>query len=346
MGLGSRARPSDTATSTWLVGGGRRARRVMASCCAIAGMLLLAGCTASGPGLSFLDPRGPIAAAERTHLYGVVAIVLIVVLPVIVLTPLFAWRYRYRNTTARYMPSWGYSRPIEFVIWGVPFAIVIGLAAWLVLNTSGLDPYKPLSSDKPPLHVQVIGYDWKWLFIYPKAGIASIGQLAFPVDRPLAIELTSDTVMQSFCIPVLGSQIYAMGGRVTHLHLKADVPGEFMGENTQYNGNGFAQQKFTARAMTAADYKAWLKRVRAIGMRMTPGVYDVIRQRATKEAARRALHAVRMPSGDLYFTSVSTHLFGNVVRSFRGGPSASADLIGAHTSREERTASARPAASE
>lgn len=318
----------------------RRARQAPLSCCALCGLLLLGGCTSSDTDLTFLDPRGPVAAAERIHLFGIVLIVLIVVLPVIALAPYFAWRYRYRNSSAPYAPRWSFSRPLEFVIWGVPFAIVIALALWLWQSTRALDPYAPLSSHEPPLHVQVIGYDWKWLFIYPESGIASIGQLAFPAGRPLSLELTSDTVMQSFFIPALGSQIYAMGGMVTHLYLEADAPGRLRGENTQFNGKGFEKQKFTARAMTPADYSAWRKRVTVIGIRLTPKVYDVIRKRDTKEAARRALNADSMPYGVLYFTGVSPHLFGNVVRSFLGGPSDTEALLGSKAARSGPSASA------
>jgi len=301
----------------------RRVHRLLFASCAA---LLVGGCTSSGPDLSFLDPQGPVAAMQRTHLFGIVAIVLIVVLPVIVLAPYYAWRYRYRNRSAPYRPQWGFSRPLEFVIWGVPFAIVIGLAVWLTQSTVALDPYRQISADKP-VRVEVIGYDWKWLFIYPDSGIASIGLLAFPVDRPLSLHLTSDTVMQSFFIPALGSQIYAMGGMVTHLNLAGSAPGRFLGENTQYNGTGFAQQKFIARAMTPAEYHAWLKHVRVTGIPMTPEVYDVIRKRTTKAAARNALGADRFPDGEIYFTDVPSNLFPRVVRSFHGGVATSAGLL-------------------
>jgi cytochrome o ubiquinol oxidase subunit 2 len=306
------------------------------------GLLLLGGCAHSRPDISFLDPQGPVAAAQRTHFIGIVLIALIVVLPVIVLTPLFAWRYRYGNRSAPYTPQWKFSWPLEFVIWGVPFAIVIGLAVWLWRSTIALNPYAPLASHATPLRIEVIGYDWKWLFIYPDLGIATIGQLAFPVGRPLSLELTSDTVMQSFFVPALGSQIYAMAGSVTHLHLEADAPGRFLGENTQFNGIGFEQQKFTARAMTPTAYHAWLERVYAIGIRLTPRVYNVIRERATAAAACNALHADRMPYGDLYFTGVSPSLFGNVTRSFHGGPSTAAALLAGKTAGPGRAASTRP----
>ena len=295
---------------------------------ALVALLLLGGCKSSAIHLTFLDPQGPVAAAQRTHFIGVVLLVLIVVLPVLILTPLFAWRYRYRNTSAPYTPKWSFSWPLEFAIWGIPVAIVVVLAVWLWQSTHALDPYAPISSEKPPLRVQVIGYDWKWLFVYPDLKIASMGQLAFPADRPLTLDLTSDTVMQSFFIPALGSQIYAMAGMVTHLHLHADAPGRFLGENTQFNGSGFDKQKFTAHAMSAADFNAWVKRVAADGIALTPAAYDTLRKQSTVKGARAALHADRMPPGVLLFTGVPPKLFGNIVRSFHGGPSDAAALLG------------------
>ena len=287
--------------------------------------LLLSGCSSSSH-LSFLDPQGPVAAAQRTHLIDVVLLMLIVVLPVLVLTPFLAWHYRYRNASSPYTPHWSFSWPLEIAIWGIPIGIVAVLGVCLWINAQALDPYAPLSSDKPPLRIEVVGYDWKWLFIYPDLGIASIGELAFPAGQPLAIELTSDTVMQSFFIPALGSQIYAMAGMVTHLHLQADTPGSFLGENTQYNGDGFYQQKFSARAMTRADFKTWTDLVKATGVPMTSTTYAVIRQRSTVNETQQALSAGRMPPGVLYFSNVPAGLFHDVVRSFHGGLSATAIL--------------------
>ena len=221
---------------------------------------------------------------------------MIVVLPVLVLTPVFAWRYRYRNASSPYTPHWSFSWPLEIAIWGIPIGIVVVLAVWLWVGTQALDPYAPLSSAKPPLRVEVVGYDWKWLFIYPDLGIASIGQLAFPADQPLAIELTSDTVMQSFFIPALGSQIYAMAGMVTHLHLQANAPGSFRGENTQYNGDGFYQQKFTAQAMTPANFNAWIDLVKTKGIPLTSTTYAAIQRRGTVKETRQVLSANQMPT--------------------------------------------------
>lgn len=298
---------------------------------------LLLGGSSSSPHLTFLDPQGPVAATQRTHFIDVVLLLMIVVLPILVLTPFFAWRYRYRwNASSLYTPEWSFSWPLEIAIWGIPFGIVIVLAVWLWTGTQALDPYAPIPSSQRPLRVEVVGYDWKWLFIYPEFGIASIGQLAFPAGQPLAIELTSATVMQSFFIPALGSQIYAMPGMVTQLHLKADAPGSFRGENTQYNGDGFYQQKFTARAMSSAGFKAWTELVKAKGIPMTSVTYAAIRQRSTKEETRTALNADQMPTAALYFSDMPSDLFHDVVQSFHGGPSEAAVL------RSEMTGAAKP----
>lgn len=289
--------------------------------------LALGGCSRSID-VSFLDPQGPVAAAQRGHFIAVILLLLIVVVPVLVLTPWFAWRYRYGNASAPYRPHWSFSWPLEIAIWGIPFALVIVLAVWLWQTAVALDPYTSLASAEPPLHVEVIGYDWKWFFIYPDLKIASIGEFAFPADRPFAIDLTSNTVMQSFFIPALGSQIYAMAGMTTHLHLQASSPGSFKGENTQYNGDGFSQQQFVARAMAPGDFAAWTDLVRRKGIPLSATTYTTISRRSTVAQTRKSLNAGDLPNGVLYFTGISLRLFHNVVQSFHGGPSDAASICG------------------
>ena len=282
---------------------------------------LLAGCNSS-PHLTFLGPQGPIAAAERTHFIIVGLMMLIVVVPVLVLTPFVAWRYRYGNRSAPYTPRWSFNWPLEIAIWGVPFGVVTALAVWLAQDTTGLDPYRPLPSAGPPLKIDVIGYDWKWLFIYPDYRIASMGELALPAGRPLSLKLTSYTVLQSFFVPALGSQIYAMPGMVTRLHLEAKAPGPLRGENTQYNGKAFEKQKFIAMAMAPADFDAWTRLVEAKGIPMTPETYEAVRARNTIDdlrAAKFAAAAEGAPLGTLYFRDVSPRLLEDVVQSFHGG---------------------------
>lgn len=288
------------------------------------------GASSHALGLTFLDPQGPIAAAQRTHLIEVVVLLLIVVLPVLVLTPILAWRYRY-NGSSRYAPRWTFWWPLEFAVWGIPIAIVVVLAIWLWQGAKALDPYAPISSTLPPLRVEVVGYDWKWLFVYPDFKIASIGEFAFPAARPLALKLTSDTVMQAFFIPALGSQIYAMPGMITKLHLQANAPGSFRGENTQFNGKGFYQQNFIARAMTPADFNAWIERVRSEGIPLSDKTYDAIRRRSTLNDTRKALGAGETGNNPLYFSDVSPNLFDKVVQSFMSSSMGTRPGIGIGT---------------
>ena len=278
--------------------------------------------------VSFLNPHGPIAAEQAQHFDNVILLMLIVVLPVLIGTPLIAWRYRYTNKKARYTPTWEHSSWLEALIWGGPVAIVIVMGIWQAHDTTMLDPYRPLKTTDAPLKVDVIGYDWKWLFVYPQLHIASVGRLVFPEHRPIAMRLTSDSVMQSFLIPALGSQIYAMAAMQTKLHLISDSTGQFLGENTQYDGMGFQREKFIARATTPQGFRDWIARVRANGVPLTARSYDVVRKDNTVAQMRTALDAKDMPPGAVFFNHVSSSLFHNVMMSFHGGPTGSAAIVG------------------
>ncbi len=285
-----------------------------------AAILILPAC-GDGTHLSFLNPQGPVAEGQRWHFFEAISVLVIfVAVPVFVLTPWFAWRYRYGAKTSRYTPKWNYSRLLEITAWSGPVVIVVLLAVIVWRDTRALDPYKPLVSDKRALRVQVIGYDWKWLFIYPDQGIASIGMFAMPVGRPVAMELTSATVMQSLLIPALGGQIYAMGGMVTQLHLEATRLGRFLGENTMYNGNGFHQQQFTAVAMTPAGYDAWVNKVRATGIPLNQATVQVISRRNTRAQLIANLpQAQSSPDGNVYLSGATADLFPTVVNATRDG---------------------------
>ncbi|MGH8216060.1 MAG: ubiquinol oxidase subunit II [Rhodanobacteraceae bacterium] len=290
-------------------------------CVAIAFVPLLLGACVGNLHMSFLDPQGPVANTQRFHFYWVVVIMAVLVAaPIFLLTPFWAWRYRYgAKTRRRYTPKWNFSRVLEVMSWGGPIVIVGILAFFVWRDSHRLDPYKPLASNQPALRVQIIGYDWKWLIIYPDQGIASIGMLAMPVGRPLAMHLTSATVMQSFFIPALGSQIYAMGGMDTQLHLEANRPGRSLGENTMYNGDGFHQQKFTAVAMPPADFKAWVRKVRAHGIPLDAQTLSAISKRATRSDLIAALPKAASMGGDVYFNDVSKSLYAAVVKATRDG---------------------------
>ena len=289
--------------------------------CALACVITLAlSACGNDPHLSFLDPQGPVADAQRWHFYWVLGIMTVLVAgPVFLLLPFFAWRYRYGNKARKYTPKWEYSRLLEIMSWGGPIVIVVVLAFFVWRDTHKLDPYKALASNETPLRVQVIGYDWKWLFIYPDQGIASIGTLAIPSGRPVSLHMTSATVMQSLFIPALGSQIYSMGGMVSQLNLQASQPGRFLGENTMYNGDGFHQQKFTAVAMAPADFNAWVVKLRTTGIPLDAATLRTISQRSTRSELIAALPGAGAMEDNVYFTDVSTSLFPAVVKATMDG---------------------------
>lgn len=207
---------------------------------------------------SFLQPMGPVAEEQYNHLWRVVVITMVVILPVLIGVPLILWRYRYSKPRGDYSPQWEFSKKLEFALWGVPILVVAILASWLWYSTLKLDPYERIGPE--PLQVQAIGLDWKWVFIYPQENIATVNELAVPVGRPVELTLTTDTVMQSLLIAPLTGQIYAMPGMTTKLNFSANRSGEAEGENTQFNGTGFGRQKFTVRALQPDDYVAWVER--------------------------------------------------------------------------------------
>lgn len=226
--------------------------------------VLLAGCHGG-----ILDPKGQVAADEKDLIITATLLMLLVVVPVIVMTLVFAWKFRASNTKAVYMPKWAHSNKIEAVVWIVPIIIVSCLAVVAWRTTHKLDPYRPLDSDKPGINVQVVALNWKWLFIYPDLGIASVNELAFPKDTPVNFHITSDAAMNSFFIPQLGGQIYAMAGMDTQLHLIANEAGTFHGMSANYSGGGFSGMKFNAIATdTPEEFQTWVAKVRGSGSKL------------------------------------------------------------------------------
>jgi len=224
--------------------------------------LLLSGCASLSSG--FLNPAGEIALRER-QLFTVVGIVLIFVVgPVLLLTPLIAWHYRLANTKSAFRPDWRFSWKLEFLIWVPPALIVVGLAVVLCNYTVRLDPYRPVpGASGAPLPIDVVSLDWKWLFIYPDQHIATVNQLMLPAGHPVHMYLTSGTVMQSLLMPRLAGQIYAMAGMQTQLNFEISQPGTYWGENTQYNGRGFPHQRFAIHGMAPQSFADWVKHAQA-----------------------------------------------------------------------------------
>lgn len=252
-----------------------------------------------------LDPKGPIALAERNLLLDAFYVMLVVIVPIIVLTIFFAWKYRASNTAAEYAPTWSNSVRIDAFVWLVPTAIVIAVALLLWRDTHRLDPYRPIESKEPTIEVQVVAQDWKWLFIYPAQGIAVVNQLAFPAGRPVSLRITSDTVMNSFYVPQLAGQIYAMAGMQTRLQMLADQPGKFVGRNSQYSGGGYSQQHFEVLAMTPADFDAWVARARAGNRRLDAQTYPAL-------AAKSRANPVT------YYSAVEPGLYESIIVKYSG----------------------------
>ena len=280
-------------------------------------LLMLSGC--SDVNDSFLDPKGPIAAAQKSHFISVTLYSMIAAGPVFILVPLMLWRYRYKNKKSRYTPNWEFSGLLDSVMWGVPIAIIFVLSTQLWHSTKTLDPYRPIESELPALKVQVVGLDWKWLFIYPEYGVASVGELAFPADRPVSMVLTSDTVMQSFLISALAGQIYVMPGMQTRLHIKADEPGTFEGQNTQFNGRGFSEQKFNAVAMTSNNFDQWVAAAKNKGVALSDPVYKFLAKRSTESEVHAALASADMPNNVTYFSEVPSNLYADVIARYHTG---------------------------
>lgn len=251
-----------------------------------------------------LDPKGPIALAERDLLFDAFYVMMLVIVPIIILTLWFAWKYRATNTKATYTPKWANSVKIDAITWLIPAVIVIAVAVLLWRSTHRLDPYRPLESKEPPFDVQVVAQDWKWLFIYPEQGIAVVNQLAFPAGRPVSLRITSDTVMNSFYVPQLAGQIYAMAGMQTRLQMLADQPGKFVGRNSQYSGGGYSDQHFEVLAMTPADFDAWVARAKQNGTALDASAYTAL-------AAKSRANPIT------YYSTVEPKLFDSIIDKYR-----------------------------
>lgn len=208
--------------------------------------------------LDVLFPDGEIAIQQRNLLLLLQLLMLLVIIPVYILTFVFSWRYRAGNDKARYDPDLVDHKLAEYIWWGVPSVMTLMIALLTVVKTYELDPYRPIASEEKPMTVQVVALQWRWLFIYPEEGIASVNFLQFPSQRPIHFEITADAPMNSFWIPALGGQIYAMPGMKTQLHLIADEPGDFRGSSANLSGAGFANMHFMARASSQEEYEAWV----------------------------------------------------------------------------------------
>lgn len=249
----------------------------------------------SGCNWVVMSPSGDIAAQQADLIVWATILMLIIVVPVIALTLLFAWRYRESNREATYAPDWDHSTHLELVIWAAPLAIIIALGALTWVSTHQLDPYRPLSridEDKPlpadvePLVVEVVAMDWKWLFFYPEYGVATVNELAAPVDRPIQFKITATTMMNAFYIPALAGQIYAMGGMETQLHAVINEAGVYEGFSSNYSGAGFNDMRFKFHGLADVDFEQWLAKVRAEGSELSRPAYKALEKPSIDDPVR------------------------------------------------------------
>ena len=239
-----------------------------------------------------LNPSGAIAEAQANLLVIATWLMLLIIVPVIVLIAVFAWRYRASNKDAPYTPDWDHSIQLELLIWSAPLLIIIALGALTWIGTHTLDPYRPLDvrqapRDLPPIEIQVVALDWKWLFIYPEQGIALVNELAAPVDVPVRFRITSSSVMNSFFVPALAGQIYAMPNMQTTLHAVINRPGEFEGFSANYSGAGFNGMKFRFFGMSGADFERWVEKAKASGQELSRASYIQLERPSERDPVRR-----------------------------------------------------------
>lgn len=300
-----------------------RLRRPLAAGVLAAALLPLAGCNNA----IVMNPAGDIARQQADLIITSTVLMLLIIVPVILLTLLFAWRYRARQaavSSARYEPDWDHSTKLELLIWGAPLLIIIALGTVTWISTHQLDPYRPLSrldenralpTNVQTLEVQVVALDWKWLFVYPEQGVAMVNELALPVDRPVRFKITSSTVMNSFYVPALAGQIYAMPGMASTLHAVINKPGTWEGFSANYSGDGFSGMRFAFHGMSAADFDRWVENARGAGAKLDRATYLELAKPSQREAVRR-------------FASVEPDLFDAVVnRCVERGRMCMADMM-------------------
>lgn len=255
--------------------------------------------------IAVLNPKGQIAGRQRDLIITSTLLMLIVVLPVFILTFLIAWKYREGNKKAVYRPNWDHNRKIEALWWAIPSAIIIVLGVITWKSTHELHPARPVTSDKQPLVIQVIALQWKWLFIYPQQGVAAVNEVRFPQDRPLRFEITADAPMNSFWIPQMGGQIYAMPGMNRTLNLIAEEPGSYRGSSANISGSGFASMNFTAIADSEQNFLDWLNQSRRASNSLNMESYKRLAKPSTVDRVT-------------LFSSVENDLYRKVLASYMG----------------------------
>lgn len=281
----------------------------MFSCIIRRGLLLLSILLLAGCKMVVLHPSGDIAIRQAHLVVVTTLLMLLIIIPVIFLVIIFAWRYRKSNSHAKYDPNWHHSTKLELVIWGIPLAMVITLGTITWISTHRLDPFRPLDridathpipAGMKPLEVDVVALDWKWLFIYPQQGIATVNKLVTPVNVPVRFKITSTTAMNAFYIPAMAGMIYAMPGMQTELNAVMNKPGVYDGLSANYSGAGFYGMHFKYDAVSNADFEQWVQQTRAAGGDLDRANYLTLAKPSQRDPVR-------------LYSAVDPALFGAIV---------------------------------
>ena len=260
------------------------------------GLFTLIFFIASQHNIDVLNPQGIIAAKQRDLLFIATLLMLIVVIPVFLLTFFIVWRYREDNKKAKYSPNWSNSNVLETIWWMIPFVIIVILAVITWKSSHELDPYRALNSEKKAINIQVISLQWKWLFIYPDQKIAAVNYIRIPEKTPINFKVTSDAPMNSFWIPSLGGQVYAMAGMSTKLHLEADHKGTYRGVSANISGKGFAGMKFKVESTSDADFRQWSNETRRLSKSLDMPAYDEL----AKPSENQTMQLFSLKQANLY----------------------------------------------
>lgn len=265
-------------------------------------LLLTAAIMLFGNNYVVMSPAGTVGEQQRNLMVMATVIMSVVVVPVFALLFFIAWKYRAGNTKAKYQPTWDKNNSLEVLWWGIPIAVVVFLSIVVWQTSHSLDPFRALTHSQEPVRVQAVALQWKWLFIYPDEGVASVGDLPIPVNRPINFEIAADAPMNSFWIPELGGQIYAMNGMSTRLHLIANRTGEFRGVSSNISGEGFADMKFKVRSIDSAAFTTW--------------VADTKSHEPLSIAAYDQLHAPSVLSQPQYYRLEETGLYRMIINKY------------------------------
>jgi len=284
-------------------------------------LLVVAGLIwyAHGHSIPVLQPKGEIGDKERQLIFFALGLSVIVVVPVFIMLFSFAWRFRASNTKAKYLPNWDSSRLFESLWWAIPSVLILVLSVVTWQSSHQLDPYQPIQSNARPLKVQVVALQWKWLFIYPDQGVATVNYMPIPTNQPVDLTITSDAPMNAFWVPQLGGQVYAMAGMSTKLHLIANHDGVYEGRSSNISGKGFSDMTFTANALPQASFDHWVAQTKNHHLDLSSQTYAALAKPAT--------------SKPLTYGTVQANLYDTIIEKYMGNMSTPAPKHNYHVDR-------------